>query len=1005
MKKYLTNLLKIGGLFCVCVFLFCTAVYAEGSRDMTSSGEGYRPYTEYDSNSMAGVTRQTVLSVYAQEGEEILLGTSQWDSYDGNDILVTAPSGTVTNIDVEAPYRYTGFSSWEYYAGHIATKEMEEAGPNYNGNNSDGYTPYIYNVRQTGIYTVCFHGQTETGGGNNPEASLLSREDGKFQPERSGYDLLGSFRKNDNTASTVAAWDISVYRNGEYVPGRVFTKHLSLNTGDSGAAVNSSVYVLTTDGYEYKVDLNGIDPFGFIFYGNNRGLVDLTNNRTVYKNAVTESSEDATAFGDLIGNLLAPRPSATDYGKNRTYNIFFNRPANDLPSSIPIKPQSSATFEIRSIESNATSTEGETPEGAGFTANVDFSKTCTYTMVVDVNQNGQYDPGDDAIIRDAASAGTNEIVWDGKTDSGAVVPGGSNVNIIIYVKAGEIHLPFIDVENNSNGIKIELINGDENIVSNHGNLMYYDNREYTTANGTVIDSDKGLDPAAMVPAYYFDNSRQSPSGGANGLNGAGSYINNYGDNKVIDYWTYVRGYDNKTDADNNSSTYVQSDGIYNDVYCTYEDFKILDDNVEYGRINGFVYYDGNANGAYDYEEGDVAFTASFPVTVVSRYGNDTLQRVVYSSETGGNFTAAIPLNSGLATDYEIYIIISDEVAAYIDDLKITEGGELITVHTDDEYKITEGGTERKAIKFEGSLESGTYNIHHNIGLALAELPDAELSISLDKRDYALGENVTYIVNVTNRDDNIDITNVRVSIPVLSGHNFVRYESNSGEYDPGTGIWQIGSMPSNTTYTLKVISTINRAGTYIVKADFTAYNYDSQNSVVNAEKEYTVQEEPLKEALFEFTDAKVTNDNEVLVVGQLSGSDDEMIIADNSIAAIGFVATKDITELQKSISDFDENSDSVFYIECTEMYNKVYDTSGYIEENIPVNEKDVIYNGGEKYYGAGVFENMLADLQSNTVYYIQGVTKYDGDDKLVRENDIHEISIVGTDEIQINNVSD
>lgn len=1003
MKNHLKNMLKAGGVFLACIFLNCTSVYAEGSKELTSSGTGYRPYTEYDANTMAGVTRQTLLSVYAQEGEEILLGTSQWDSYDGNDIVVTDPLGNVTNIDVEAPYRYTGLSSWEYYEGHIATKEMEQAGPNYNGNNSNGYTPYIYNVNQTGIYTVCFHGEIAEGNNESPSASQLSNESGKFNPERSGYDLLGSFRKNDDTKATVAAWDISVYKNGEYVPGRVFTKYLSLNTGNSDTPVNSSVYILTSDGYEYKVDLNGVDPWGFIFYANNRGIVDLTNQRTVYKNAVAQQGETADQLLDLYGNLLAPRPSQSDYGRNKTYNIFFNRPASDLPSSMPVTPQESATFKIESVVSNANGTENETPAGSGFTAKVNFSKFCTYTMIVDVNQNGKYDSDTDAVIRNAASAGLNEIVWDGKTDSGAVVPGGTNVNIIIFVKTGEIHLPFFDVENNINGIKIELVNGNENIVSNNRNVMYYDNREYTTANGTVIGYELGLNPSAMSPSYHTDEGSPSPSGGADStIDGSGAYSGDYGDNKIIDYWTYVRGYDDISEAQSSNSTYVKSDEVYDSVYTVIEDLKILNVDVEYGRINGFIYYDNNGNGTYDYEERDIAFTVSFPVIVVSRYGDSTSQRVVYSSETGGNFTGAIPLNSDGATDYDVYIIISGGIEEYIDDLKITEGGEFVTVMTDENFNIvSEGGTLRKAVHFTGSFEN-SYYVYHNIGLALAELPGASVSMDIDKWDYAVGDSITYIVKVANLDDNIDIAGVRVTVPILSRHSYLSYTGDTGTYDYGTGIWSIVNLPPNTTYELRVTSTIRGAGTYTAEVDFTAYNYDRSASTVHAEKEYRVQEEPIKEALFEFNDAKVTNDKEVIVVGELTGNNDQETLDNNGVNSIGFAASKDIAELQKNGDEFDINS--VFYIECTEMYNKIYDTSGYSSENVPAYSETEIYNGSDKYYGAGIFEGMFEDMQTNgAVYYIQGITSYNDYDKLARENSIYEISLGGENEIQKNKV--
>lgn len=42
--------------------------------------------------------------------------------------------------------------------------------------------------------------------------------------------------------------------------------------------VKSEMYTLTYDGFEYRVDLNGMEPFGFALYSNNRGpLIDMYN--------------------------------------------------------------------------------------------------------------------------------------------------------------------------------------------------------------------------------------------------------------------------------------------------------------------------------------------------------------------------------------------------------------------------------------------------------------------------------------------------------------------------------------------------------------------------------------------------------------------------------------------------------------------------------------------------------------------------------------------------------
>lgn len=55
--------------------------------------------------------------------------------------------------------------------------------------------------------------------------------------------------------------------------GRVWTDILFLNSGNYQRSIYSNVNVLTKDGFLYNVNLNGIQPYSFIFYANNRGYL------------------------------------------------------------------------------------------------------------------------------------------------------------------------------------------------------------------------------------------------------------------------------------------------------------------------------------------------------------------------------------------------------------------------------------------------------------------------------------------------------------------------------------------------------------------------------------------------------------------------------------------------------------------------------------------------------------------------------------------------------------
>lgn len=55
--------------------------------------------------------------------------------------------------------------------------------------------------------------------------------------------------------------------------GRVWTNIMFLNSGDYQRSIYSNLNVLTKDGFLYNVNLNGIQPYSFIFYANNRGFL------------------------------------------------------------------------------------------------------------------------------------------------------------------------------------------------------------------------------------------------------------------------------------------------------------------------------------------------------------------------------------------------------------------------------------------------------------------------------------------------------------------------------------------------------------------------------------------------------------------------------------------------------------------------------------------------------------------------------------------------------------
>ena len=78
----------------------------------------------------------------------------------------------------------------------------------------------------------------------------------------------------------------------------------------------------------YNIDLNGADPYGFIIFANNKGLIDATDGSTLYGVGISNDNDMR-----LTGNVIVQAPSAVDTDTNITHYLFLNQPAGDLPAT------------------------------------------------------------------------------------------------------------------------------------------------------------------------------------------------------------------------------------------------------------------------------------------------------------------------------------------------------------------------------------------------------------------------------------------------------------------------------------------------------------------------------------------------------------------------------------------------------------------------------------------------------------------------------------------------
>ena len=295
------------------------SVRGEGSANLEADG-GKRALTEWRTSLYGNLLpRRTLFKVYAQAGEEIALGSSGVGVGSG-DIAVWTPGHITAPLTVALPAPDFLCSS-QTGTGRLTTRAQEQAGPLPA---SGGYTPCVFTPATTGVYDVAFYG-----------------------PAGAQSDVDGSAGTVDapvidaTQASGVSMWDITVRavaNPGAPISGRVFTDYLAQITGGNGEAdrVQSTLWAVTDDGFQYRVDLRGLDPNGFILYGNTVGFLNPDGVTPLYHDLVADINPLTSIEG---GVELAPP----------TGLLFFAPPAVDLPSSIvptPVVPTvNSITFQ------------------------------------------------------------------------------------------------------------------------------------------------------------------------------------------------------------------------------------------------------------------------------------------------------------------------------------------------------------------------------------------------------------------------------------------------------------------------------------------------------------------------------------------------------------------------------------------------------------------------------------------------------------------------------------
>lgn len=502
-------------------------VLAEGSKDTVDNG-GKRANTEWRTNTTAGYYRRTFFRVYANSGEYILMGSSAMGVGSGDIVLyresqvANSQIAPATLATITPTFRCSTYRTTHAGAGTLDTRAKELAGP---ASNTGGYTPCVYQATETGTYWVGMYGPDGVNGNSDGQAGTVDAP------------VVDASQR-----SGVSMWDITVRSDsaltGTTKTGRVFVDYLAQFAGGNGDTnrMYSTLYAVTPDGYVYKVDLNGLDPAGYILYGNRVGFYDPDGKTPLYHDVVYTDNSLTTPIGGVV---LAPASA----------KFFFQNPlTSDLPVSLLPTPVTPNIDNVNFV-GTATSDTSYYSQGGVFTYTGNVGGISE--IVIQGNTSTDFEP-DNPLNRRILSesvVGSNSVTWDGKDNSGNYFPVRTNYPYKVVFHAGEYHFPLLDSENSVfGGPTLTLLNPIGGVCPFFSNChgAFYDDRVYKVSSGAIVPSNSYTvgdtlpgDANATNPPSTNHSDQNSGFDTSTSQRGYGGTTNNgFGNWKALDLWTY-----------------------------------------------------------------------------------------------------------------------------------------------------------------------------------------------------------------------------------------------------------------------------------------------------------------------------------------------------------------------------------------------------------------------------------------------------------------------------------
>lgn len=312
-------------------------------------------------------------------------------------------------------------------------------------------TPYQFTPGTAGTYQLRFF--NDTGNGSN-----------------------GVFQRFDVTVTPNSSTTVTPSEN----QGRLWARRWAFRCS-AGSVCYSDNYSTSTDLYAvvdggflngyyvWQLDLDSFAGYAYEITANSIGLDSPNPDGTVV--AALSACIDTDAPTGGCGSVSGNRNNVA-----AVYPIYTSDPA--LPYPRPTEPPRISNFRFLddagvddTISPNDTIDIQDTGD---FLFTTNLVTQGTYRIVIDLTGDGIYGAGD-VVLNGIADPGSNTVNWNGKDNTGIIIPNGS-YNAQVVLKTGEFHFTAADAETSggsaSQGLSINAVLDDGSV--NTSNLVYWD---------------------------------------------------------------------------------------------------------------------------------------------------------------------------------------------------------------------------------------------------------------------------------------------------------------------------------------------------------------------------------------------------------------------------------------------------------------------------------------------------------------------------------------------------